>query len=162
MVTFFKDYINHKNHYRFNNCWHIDAPLEKSWNALVNFQEWPVWCESLIYIELLSKSEHLSSGNQIRSVWKGKFPYTIRFDAGIKNMELYSFLSLSVTGDLAGEGKCYLFASEEKTTINFIWDITPTKLWMKMSAPFARAFFIENHNHIINQTATGFARMLER
>jgi hypothetical protein len=161
MINFINDYIDKKNYYSFNNCWHIDAPLEQSWNELINYKKWPAWCDALEKIEPLGQIDHLKIGNHIRSVWKGQLPYSIRFDAIIKDIAPYSFLSFNVTGDLRGEGICHFLRSNENTMINFVWNVFPTKLWMRMSAPFARPLFIVNHDLIIEQAVTGFVRMIE-
>ena len=160
MMSHFDDFLNKKNQYRFNRSWEIDAPLELIWNELINYKKWPAWCGGLERIEQLDQFDHLQKGNNIRSIWKGFLPYSITFDAVIKDFIQYSFLSFNVTGDLYGEGICYFLSSHDNTTINFIWNVSPTKLWMKMSSPFARPVFIENHNHILEQAITGFTRMI--
>jgi len=161
MINFLNDYIDKKNYYSFNNCWNIDAPLEQSWNELLKYKKWPAWCEAVEKIEPLGRIDHLKKGNRIRSVWKGTLPYSVSFDATLKDVDPYSHLSFNVTGDLNGEGICHFMQLNENTMINFIWNISPTKLWMKMSSPFARPLFIENHDLIMEQAVKGFTRMIE-
>ncbi|MDD9305083.1 MAG: hypothetical protein HUK40_23190 [Desulfobacter sp.] len=161
MIHFFSHYLNKKNDYYFNNSWDIHAPLEQSWNELINYKQWPQWCHALETIDSIGQTAHLKKGNHIRSVWKGTLPYTICFDATIKDVKPYSFLSFTVTGDLNGEGSCHFLESNENTRINFIWNIFPTKLWMRMTAPFARPLFIENHDLVIEQAVQGFVGMME-
>lgn len=161
MISFFNDYIDKANYYSFNNCWNIKAPLEQSWNELLNYKKWPAWCDALEKIEPLGRFEHLKKGNQIRSVWKGTLPYSVSFDAIIKDIAPYSFLSFNVTGDLRGEGICHFVRSKENSMINFIWNVSPTRLWMRMSSPFARPLFIENHDHIIEHAVSGFNQMIK-
>jgi hypothetical protein len=161
MISFVTDYIERKNLYRFNNCWRIAAPLEESWNELMNYKRWPVWCAGLEKIETLGEIDQLKKGNHIRSVWRGALPYSVSFDTIIKDVAPYSFLSFNVAGDLCGEGICHFLSSDRNTTIHFTWNVFPTKLWMRMSAPFARAFFIGNHDLIIEQAVIGFIRMIE-
>jgi hypothetical protein len=161
MISRFNAYIDKTNFYSFNNCWNIDAPLEQSWNELIKYKKWPAWCDAIEKIEPLSRIDHLKKGDRIRSVWKGTLPYSISFDAILKDITPYSFLSFNVMGDLCGEGTCHFLQSNENTMINFIWNIPPTKLWMRMSSPFARHLFIGNHDLIMEQAVTGFARMIE-
>ncbi len=161
MINFFNDYIDKKNYYSFNNCWDIGAPLEQSWNELLNYKKWPVWCDALESVEPVGQFDHLKIGNHIKSVWKGTLPYSFSFDAIIKDIDPYSFLSFNATGDLHGEGVCRFRESNNGTMINFVWNVFPTKLWMRMSSPFARSLFIENHNQVIEKAVLGFARMLE-
>jgi len=162
MISLFNNYIDKKNYYSFNNSWHINAPLEQSWDELFKYKKWSAWCDALEKIESLGQIDHLKKGNQIRSVWKGTLPYSVSFNAIIKDIAPYSFLSFNVTGDLHGEGICHFLRSNNNTLINFIWNISPTRLWMRMSAPFARPLFIENHDLIMEQVVSGFARMIEQ
>jgi len=161
MISFFNDFIDKKNYYSFNNCWTIDAPLEQSWNELFNYRKWPAWCDPLEKVEPLGQFDHLKKGNHIRLVWKGLLPYSVSFDAVIKDITPYSFLSFNVTGDLRGEGICHFLPSDENTKINFVWNVSPTKLWMRISSPFARSLFVENHDNIVKQAITGFVQMIE-
>lgn len=158
----FDDFLNKKNHYRFNSSFNIDAPLDLIWDELINFKKWPEWCHGLQCIEPLDRFDHLQKGNHIRSVWKGGLPYTIAVDAIVTGFIQYSFLSFAVAGDLYGEGICRFSPGQDKTTINFIWNVSPTRLWMKMSSPFARPVFIENHDHIMEHAVTGFTRMIDQ
>ncbi len=161
MIRFLNDYIDKTNYYSFNNCWNIDAPLEQSWDELLNYKKWPAWCDALEKIEPLGLFNCVKKGNHIRSVWKGALPYSICFDAIIKDVDPYSFLSFNVMGDLRGEGICHFLRSNENTIINFIWNVSPTKPWMRISSPFARPLFIENHDHIIEHSVTDFISMIE-
>ena len=159
-MSLFYDFLNKKNRYCFNNSWNIDAPVELIWDELINYKQWPLWCDGLERIEKLDEFDHLQIGNNIRSTWKGSLPYNITFDSVIKDFMQYSFLSFNVTGDLRGEGLCSFLPSQDNTTINFKWKVSPTQLWIKMSSPFARTVFIENHNYIMRQVVSGFTRMI--
>lgn len=161
MIRFLNDYIDRTNCYSFNNVWNIKAPLDQSWDELLNYKKWPAWCGALEKIEPLGQFDCVKKGNHIRSVWKGTLPYSICFDAIVKDIAPYSFLSFKVMGDLHGEGICYFLGSNENTIINFIWNVSPTKSWMRMSSPFARSLFIENHDQIIEHSVAGFIHMIE-
>jgi len=162
MLSLFDNFLNKKNQYCFNSSWDINAPLEMIWNEVIHYMKWPHWCNGLEKIEPVDTFGHLEKGNHIRSIWKGTLPYSISFDAIIKDFIQYSFLSFNVSGDLYGEGICHFVPSHDNTTINFIWNVSPTKLWMKMSSPFARPAFIKNHDQIIEQAIAGFTHMVEQ
>jgi len=113
-------------------------------------------------IEPVNRFDQLQKGNHLRSVWKGSLPYSISFDAIINDITPYSFLAFNVTGDLNGKGSCRVQPLANNTMINFVWEVAPTKFWMKMSSPFARPFFIENHDQLIEQAISGFTKMIEQ
>lgn len=158
----FNDYLDKTNTYYFNNSWRINAPREQIWNELVNYKKWPDWCDGLEKIEPVNRFEHLQTGNHLRSVWKGSLPYSIRFDAIIDKINPCSFLAFNVKGDLHGKGSCRIRPFDSHTLINFVWNVAPTKLWMRMSSPFARPIFMDNHDQIIGQAILGFTRMVEQ
>ncbi len=160
MMYPFYDFLNKKNRYYFNNSWNIDAPIELIWNEFVNYKQWSFWCDGLERMEQLDGFDHLQIGNNVRSTWKGLLPYRITFNSVIKDFMQYSFLSFNVTGDLHGEGLCYFLPSQDNTTINFIWKVSPTKLWIKVCSPFVRTIFIENHNYIMRRIISGSIRMI--
>lgn len=162
MKRHFDEFLNKQNQYHFDNSWKINAPLELIWNEVINYKKWPVWCDALKKIEQLDPFDHLEIGNNIRSIWKGALPYSLCFDARVKDFSPYSFLSFRVSGDLYGEGICRFLSSPGNTTLNFIWNVSPTKLWMKMSAPLVRPVFIENHNQIVEHAISGFTQMIAR
>jgi len=156
----FTAFIDKNSCYLFHNSWKINAPVELIWNELINFKKWPAWCEGLESIEPLGQFSSLQEGNQVKSMWKGILPYTITFNAEIKDFTLYSFLSFSVTGDLHGNGTCHFLSGNDFTNIHFTWNVSTTKLWMRMSSPLIRPLFIENHNRIMDQGLIGFKRMI--
>lgn len=158
----FDDFLTRKNLYTFDRVWQIDAPLELIWNELMDYKGWHSWCDGLKRIEPQGRFDRLKQGNHIRSVWKGSLPYSIAFDAVISDFCRHSFLSFSVTGDLCGTGMCRFLSSRDHTFIHFIWKVSPTKLWMKISSPFARPVFIGNHDYILNRAALGFTRMVTK
>ncbi len=161
-MLLFDDFLNKKNQYSFSNFWLVDAPLELIWDELVNYKKWPTWCDGLEKIESLDQFGPLQKGNNIRSIWKGFLPYPITFDAVVQDFIRYSFLSFNVTGDLYGEGICHFVSSPGRTTIHLIWNVSPTKLWMKMGSLVAKSVLVENHNHIMGQAITGFTQMISK
>jgi hypothetical protein len=162
MMHLFDDFIHKKNQYCFNNLWRVNAPLDLIWNEVVNYERWPVWCEGLEKIEPIGLFGCLGKGNNIRSIWKGSLPYTITFDAMLEDFTPYSFLSFKVTGDLHGQGFCQFKSFPGRTTIHLVWNVSPTKLWMRMSSLVAKSIFMENHNIIMEQAITDFTQMISK
>jgi uncharacterized protein YndB with AHSA1/START domain len=170
MINRFDAFLSRKNRYSFNNFWTIQAPPELIWEELINYKKWPLWCEGLKKIEQKDENAGLGKGNHIRSVWKGALPYTIAFDAVVKAYAPCSFLSFTVSGDLCGDGTCRFLpvsdtvcvteAVRDTTRVNFVWDVSPGKFWMRMGSAFARPVFIENHNYILDRAVTGFTRRI--
>lgn len=162
MIRELERLIRKMNQYRFDHSWHFNAAPEFIWNELMNISQWPRWCPTIETIQPLGRSRQLRIGNQIRTTWKGSLPYSITFDCVVTAFTTYDFISFTVHGDLAGNGICHFTGSKENTAVQFIWDVAPTRLWIRMSAPFARPVFIGNHNYIMDEMARGFARRIDR
>ncbi len=151
MIRKINTFLSTYNKYRFKNSWEIDAPLKPVWNEIVNYTNWPEWCYGVHEVKNIDIiSTDIKKGNKFRSIWKGTLPYTLTFEAKITNLIPYTFISFKVKGDLDGIGVCRLSTRNNITTVNFVWNVSPTKLWMKCLAPFAKPLFTRNHNRIVD------------
>ncbi|MCG8683340.1 MAG: SRPBCC family protein [Desulfobacterales bacterium] len=159
MLSLLDTYFREKNRYGFEHSWTIHASPDRVWNELSRFQDWPGWWEGLETIQYLESPPGLGRGTRIRSTWKGSLPYRLTFDTHIRNFVPANSLSFWVGGDLAGFGRCRFLADDQGTRVNFSWQVSPTKLWFKMSAPFARPLFKENHDQIMAQAEKGLQRI---
>ncbi len=159
MFNAFNAYMTAKNQYEFDYAGEINACPARVWQTLVDFQGWPAWWEGLERIEPLGPVDSLARGSRIRSSWRGVLPYSLTFDAVVREIVPEKSLEFFVTGDLSGFGSCRLTPVNGNTYLGFSWQVAPTKLWFKMSAPIAHSVFRENHDHIMRQAARGLALM---
>ena len=159
MFSLFNAYLEEKNTYGFNHTWTVNAEPDKVWHALAKFRDWPAWWEGLETIQCMASPPVIARGTRIRSTWKGSLPYRLTFDAQIRSFVLGESLCFGVDGDLEGHGRCIFKNAAGRTQIQFSWQVAPTKLWFKMSAPFARSLFEENHDLIMAQAQKGLSRI---
>lgn len=157
----FNTYFINKNQYTFDNTWEVNTSLDRVWDELVLFEKWPLWWEGLESIHRKDSLETLGRGSRIRSSWKGTLPYCLTFDSLIRAFVSKTYLGFSVTGDLEGYGTIEFASCPTGTRIHFSWQVAPTILWIRMSAPFARSVFQENHDQILSQAVTGFSRIFD-
>lgn len=162
MIGFFSSYFAEKNTYCFDHAWEINADPDRVWDELAGFEQWPGWWEGLERIENREPGKPLGRGSRIRSTWKGALPYCLTFDAVIKDYTPGVFLSFAVNGDLTGTGECRFRACKGRTCIRFLWRVMPNKLWIRMSAPFARSMFRENHDQILARAVQGIDRIFQK
>jgi hypothetical protein len=155
MLNLLSTYLDKKNTYGFTHAWEVPAPAETIWKTLTDYQAWPGWWEGLSTIESLTPQSPLGKGSRIRSTWKGTLPYSICFDAEITSFYPYFYLEFQVTGDLVGNGCCKFSSCTRGTRIQLTWQVVPTIFWIRMSAPFARSIFQENHDQIMHQAEQG-------
>ena len=157
MFSAFNAYFTAKNKYEFDHAGELNACPARVWQTLVDFRGWSDWWDGLEHIELLNPAASLDRGSRIRSSWRGGLPYSLTFDAVVREVVPEKGLRFFVTGDLSGHGNCCLTPVNGKTYLRFSWHVAPTKLWFKMTAPIAHSVFRENHDHIIHQAGRRLA-----
>lgn len=161
MKTLFKDYFTQINQYRFDRAWGIDAPVEKVWAVVTDFARWPEWWQDLESIVPLTPQLPLGKDSRIRSAWQGPLPYRLTFDAEITRFRPYFYIGFRVSGDLEGFGNVWFSSSENTTHTRFLWQVSPTPVWIRMSAPFAHFIFKENHDRVMDRAFRGMEKLLD-
>ncbi|HCY84435.1 MAG TPA: hypothetical protein DHV36_04800 [Desulfobacteraceae bacterium] len=159
MVSFFNAWIAAQNSYGFRHSGSLGAPPRDVWAVMTDFMSWPTWWQGLREIRRLDEGA-LARGSCIRSSWQGNLPYSLTFDAVIRDIRPEQSLSFFVTGDLSGGGRCRLLPVPEGTWLEFTWQVAPTRLWFRMSAPIVRSVFKENHDRIMASGGRGLASEL--
>lgn len=162
MFNFFSAYLMEKNTYCFEHAWKIHADPDRVWDELAGFEQWPGWWDGLENIENRDPGKPLGRGSRIRSTWKGALPYCLTFDAIITDYTRGVVLRFAVSGDLTGYGECRFRSSGQGTALRFLWQVVPSRLWIRMSAPFARSIFKENHDRILARAVKGIEQMFQR
>ncbi|MCG8618583.1 MAG: SRPBCC family protein [Desulfobacterales bacterium] len=159
MVSFFNAWLTAQNYYGFQHSVGLEARPGDVWDVLTDFRAWPGWWNGLQEIQRLDAGT-LARGSRIRSAWQGRLPYSLTFDAVIRDISPGKSLSFFVTGDLSGAGDCRLLEVEEGTQLEFSWQVAPTRLWFRMSAPIARSVFKENHDRMMVSGGRGLTAEL--
>ena len=116
MVSFFNAWLTAQNIYGFQHSVGLGARPGDVWEVLTDFRSWPRWWNGLQEIQYLDDGA-LARGSRIRSAWQGRLPYSLTFDAVIRNICPGASLSFFVTGDLSGTGSCKLLQVQEGTRL---------------------------------------------
>ncbi len=149
------------NSYNLNTSFSFEESIDKVWDKITRIEEWSSQWDGVDHIENLHLSDSLE-GNSYKSVIKGKTPYTLSFYSFIDKVIPGSMISTKVNGDLEGEGVCFFSEKNNRTDINFKWNVRPTKLWMKILSPLARLYFVKNHDKIMEKGIKGLLRTLKQ
>lgn len=146
--------------YRFITHWHLDAPVDRIYDAIFNSLEWPQWWRGAEAVAELDPGDADGIGSIRRYTWKSRLPYRLMFDACTTRIEPMSLLEAAVGGDLKGCGR-WLFRHEDGVTIvRYEWFVDTTKRWMNLMAPLARYAFRKNHDWLMERGAEGLAHRL--
>jgi uncharacterized protein YndB with AHSA1/START domain len=73
--------------YRFVSEWHVAAPRERVWDALLTYRAWPEWWKGFRAVEQVASGDERGIGLRLRQQWRSVLPYTLRFDLEISDLE---------------------------------------------------------------------------
>jgi hypothetical protein len=146
--------------YTFVTHWHIEAPLQKVFDAVFDSLHWPQWWYGAERVEQCEAGDADGIGSVRRYTWKSRLPYRLTFDARAIRIEPPVTLQATASGDLEGVGRWFFSYHGYMTTVRYEWHVRTTKAWMNLLAPVARVLFKKNHDALMQSGAEGLARLL--
>jgi hypothetical protein len=146
--------------YRFLTTWLLEAERERVWDAVYESERWPEWWHGVEEAERLEDGDERGIGQLGRYVWKAKLPYRVEFFIRTTRVERPFVLEGDASGELAGVGRWRFFEDAGVTAVVYEWNVRTTKAWMNLLAPFARAAFQSNHDHVMRHGGEGLASVL--
>ena len=60
--------------------WHLDASIERVWDALIAVDDWPRWWRYVHRVITLEKGDSEGLGSLRRYTWSSRLPYRLSFD----------------------------------------------------------------------------------
>lgn len=151
-----KSFFQQLNTYEFLNYWSLDRPVETTWKFITDETMWYSWLGDIVTIDSFAPDQSLGKGQVYKTCWRGPLPYSLKLDVEIINIVPYSAVSVQTEGDLIGNGVVEFKPDNAGTVITFTWQAQPTRLWMKMLAPFAKRLFEYSHNKLLNEGFRSF------
>ena len=129
--------------------WHLRAPLEAVWVALVQTEEWPSWWPVVKRVALLAPGGPDGVGAVREFTWGTALPYTITFKMTATRVEPMTLLEGEARGELDGVGRWTLTPDGDVTHVRYEWQVDVTKPWQRALAPVLRPVFAWNHNVVM-------------
>ncbi|HVR92981.1 MAG TPA: SRPBCC family protein [Casimicrobiaceae bacterium] len=148
------------SHFSLITHWHLDAPIDRVWEAIVAVEDWPRWWRYVHHVEELTKGDADGCGALRRYTWSSKLPYRLSFAMCVTRVERPSSLEGVAEGDLSGTGRWHLTPEGETTRVRYDWSVATTKPWMNVLAPLLQPAFRWNHNQVMAEGGRGLARHL--
>ena len=140
--------------------WHIGAPLEAVYAAILDSQRWPDWWSSVRNVEEVATGNAEGIDSVWRYSWQGRLPYRVVFEVRATLIEKLVAIEGSTQGDLEGVGRWDFRQDGTVSIVRCKWQVRSTKWWMNLLAPIARRMFIRNHARVMARGAEGLARLL--
>src|SRR5438128_10836051 len=75
--------------------WHLDAPIERVWDAIVSVEAWPRWWSYVIAVEDLLPGDGDGLGALRRYTWASRLPYRLSFQMRVSAVERPTLLEAS-------------------------------------------------------------------
>lgn len=142
--------------------WHIPAPLETVWDAVVNTRDWPDWWPHVCSVVELHPGKPTGIDNVRRYCWNTCLPYRLVLDLRVTRLEPCRVVETYVSGDLQGHGRCLLAAQGNTTNVRYEWNVSTCKPWMNWLAPVAYPVFVWNHRQVMHHGEQGLIAKLTR
>jgi uncharacterized membrane protein len=144
------------SHYGFLSTWCVDAPIEDVWEVLRDSASYPAWWAAVRSVEQVLPGDEQGVGRVDRFAWRGRMPYTLRFDVRVTRVEPGLLIEGHATGELEGVGIWRLFEGPG-TAVVYDWRVRTTPTWMNLVGPLARPIFARNHDFVMREGARGLA-----
>jgi hypothetical protein len=148
------------NEYSFYTRWHLDAPIETVWDAIVSTQMQPRWWPNIERVIETMPGERSGVGSTRRYIWRTRLPYKLSFDIRVTRVDRPVLLEGLVSGEVEGSGRWEFESCGPTTIIRHFWSVRIAKRWMKLLAPLAMPVFAWNHKQVMRAGAEGLARFL--
>lgn len=146
--------------YRLVTEWQIDAPLERVWDTMMLYRDWPSWWKGFRSVEQIDPGDEAGIGMRLRQRWRSLLPYTLTFDLEVARLERRRLLEGRASGDVEGTCTWRFDASDTGTRVTFVMDIRTARWWMNIPVPFAARVFALNFNAVMRWGSDGLARRL--
>lgn len=146
--------------YDLATTWVLEAPVERVWSALSDYEHWHDWFPALRQVATVEPGEPDGTGRVLLATVRSALPYDLTFRMQVLRVEAPRLLELTALGDLDGTGRWTLAEEEGTTTSRFEWRVATTRPWMNAVAPVARPVLAWNHDVAMSAAGRGLARYL--
>ena len=146
--------------FSFRMTWRLRASIERVWEMINSPEQWPTWWTNCKKVELLAKGGPDRLGVVRRFSMQTQLPYTLQFEITSTKSEPPAVLEGRVHGQLDGTLRWELSSDGDATIVRYLWDVAPTRPWMRALAPALRPVFVWNHRAMMRNAAQGLSAMI--
>lgn len=148
------------NEFALVTHWHLDAPIERVWEALSTPEAWPTWWRYVRAVVLIEAGDAEGVGALRRFTWSSRLPYALTFAMRTTVVQRPLRMEGIASGDLDGSGVWTLTAEGTTTRVAYRWVVVVGKRWMQVFAPLLAPVFAWNHGQVMAAGGRGLARHL--
>lgn len=149
-------------HFDLVSHWHLRAPVERVWAALVEPEGWPRWWPYVQAVQTLRAGAADGTGSLRRIHWRTRLPYHVTIEVEALEVLRPQRLRGRSRGELLGEGLWLLRAAADGgTDVTYVWRVQVARPWMRVLAPLLAPLFRWNHDGVMRAGEAGLRRWLE-
>jgi uncharacterized protein YndB with AHSA1/START domain len=143
--------------FSLTTTWSIPASIQAVWACLVDTKSWPSWWEYVATVEETDAGDAFGVNNARRYCWRTCLPYRLVLNLRVTEIQPCHHVIVEVTGDLQGEGRCYIYNTPETgcTQVEFHWQVRTLKPWMRWFTSLTAPIFAWNHNRVMKHGEKG-------
>src|ERR1700687_3063057 len=121
--------------------WHLDAHIDRVWEAIVAVEDWPRWWRYVHRVEELTKGDVDGRGALRRYTWSSKLPYRLSFAMCLTRVERPSSLEGVAEAGRSRTGVWRGAPEAGPTPVRYDWTVVTTKPWMNVVAQLLQPAF---------------------
>lgn len=140
--------------------WHLNAPIDRVWNALAATERWPDWWPYVKEVVEINPGAADGVGSIQRYTWSSRLPYRLCFTVRTAAVNRPYDIEGIASGDLNGVGRWHLQTLDAGTQVTYTWIVSTEKAWMNLLAPILAPVFAWNHDRVMHEGGKGMARHL--
>jgi hypothetical protein len=148
------------NRYALVTHWHLEARIERVWDAIYDVQAWPSWWKYVLAVVELDKGDASGVGAVRRYTWSSRLPYRLSFNMRSTVVQRPHRLEGEAIGELTGSGRWTLIEDALTTRVRYDWEVVTSRPWMNALAPLMAPAYRWNHGQVMAEGARGIARHL--
>jgi uncharacterized protein YndB with AHSA1/START domain len=146
--------------FRLRTDFTLPASRAAVYEAVRDVQVWPQWwrgCERVIELEA-GRDDGVGARHQI--TWRSRLPYRVAIEVEVTSVARGEMIRGSSRGDLDGVGTWRFLDAAGGTHVQYLWEVSTRKRWMRLLAPVLAPLFRRNHDWLMQDGAAGLARHL--
>ena len=148
--------------FHFDERWIVDAGIESVWAVLERVDQWPEWWPGLTAAERVGVGHDeavdisVTPGSRARLLVRAPIGWSLRFTIEVEEVEAPQLIRFQSEGDLRGEGRWTLTASEGVTAIDAMWCVTTNRTLIRAMRPLSGLM----HGAVMSAGERGLRRRL--
>ena len=148
------------SNYRFQTLWRTPAAIDRIWETLAAYADWPTWWRGIQSVEVLRRGDETGAGTILRQQWRSMLPYTLVFDLEMLQIESKRLLDGRASGDLEGSCRWTFTPVHGGTEIRFDVDVRTGRWWMNLPLPFVSRIVRASFETIMRRGREGLSQKL--